>query len=529
MAHTRSLAGLTIASILACASIAHGEASHHSHVLPERADTAAYRASNYQLASGWLTSDVQTAAAPGYRVAAMIESSRDVAIEARGVDERGNTGLWQALEITFRGNSTRVAVVDLDVTWPAAQIRIAAADDGAIASLSWELVEPRYPQLGAHVRQLAEDQPLYRGAGPSEVDAELAALGVISRAQWGARPTGCSATENDWYRMAIHHTAGPQTQGGSVQEVVRGVQAYAQDSGNYCDIPYQYMVGYDGTLWEGRPPQLQSGATGGGNNDGNLAICFMGCYHPSGCPTGVPSVPTTEEMIGAARALAHTLSRLHNISMAADNVRGHREWPGNSTACPGDFVVPRLGDIRTEVAWFAAEPAGQSFPDQGPLTAEPGQTVELWVDMKNTGGLVWQPGLTFLAPSPRDETSVMNHSTWPSPTRAATVDGPVSPGAVGRFSFQIQAPTSGEPVTQSFTLVQEGVTWFADAPRGGGPGDDTIVIQLGEGDGPDPELPDPTDPDDPDLAGGCSAANHSGQPLLPLLLVILAALVRRTR
>ena len=73
--------------------------------------------------------------------------------------------------------------------------------------------------------------------------------------------------------MAIHHTAGSQTYGGTVEGSVRALQAYAFSTGEYCDIPYQFLVGYDGSLWEGRPYDYYSGATGGGNNEcGRLEI-----------------------------------------------------------------------------------------------------------------------------------------------------------------------------------------------------------------------------------------------------------------
>ena len=73
----------------------------------------------------------------------------------------------------------------------------------------------------------------------------------------------------------------PKTTPAIKVNAVKALQAYAQDSGGYCDIPYQFLVGHDGSLWEGRSLTYTSGATGGGNNDGNIAVSFLGCYHPS--------------------------------------------------------------------------------------------------------------------------------------------------------------------------------------------------------------------------------------------------------
>ena len=278
--------------------------------------------------------------------------------------------------------------------------------------------------------------------------------------------------------MAIHHTAGPQTANGSVVERLQGTQAYAMDSGGYCDIPYQMLVGYDGTLYEGRGLELLSGATGGGNNPGNLAVCFIGCYHEpeSQCVGGVGHQPTDEMML-RGQLLVQTLARLEDISTADDNIRGHRDWPGNSTACPGARLHPRLGELRADLSWFSAVEAARSW--DGEVVDVPLETsVEVWIELENTGGLPWEPGQTFLAPTdPRDAASPLYDAAWPTESRAATVEATVLPGEIGRFAMTISVDTE-DSVTQTFGLVHEGVTWFADPPWGGGPADDAVVLTV---------------------------------------------------
>jgi N-acetylmuramoyl-L-alanine amidase len=472
-------------------------------VVPERHDERAARAAIWRVEPAWKVSTAEWTAGGGTRVAALLDVEDvgpEVRLEARGVSDDGE-GPWLAMEETFRGPAQRVAVVDLGESWPGAQIRLATEDDVRVGDLAWELLLPRYPDAGRFARAEAQDPPEIELALASELDR----IGVVSRAAWGARSTQCSSTEDDWYRMAIHHTAGAQTSGGSVQGAVRALQAYAMDSGGWCDIPYQMLVGYDGSLWEGRPLHLCSGATGGGQNDGNLAISFLGCYHPNSCPGGV-SHTVTEEMIASAHLLTQTLVRLHDIPSNADSIRGHRDWPGNSTVCPGDYLYPRLDDLRADMAWYAAEETARSFPDPGEaaLQADVGESVEVWIEMRNTGGMTWEPGVTFLGTThERDSESPLYDPSWPSPGRAATVDAPVPPGAVGRFTFRVQAAAAGD-WQQSFGLVQEMLTWFGDAPWGGGPGDDAVEVSLhvASDDPDDPGDPgDPDDPDDPDVPG----------------------------
>jgi MYXO-CTERM domain-containing protein len=202
----------------------------------------------------------------------------------------------------------------------------------------------------------------------------------------------------------------------------------------------------------------------------------------------------------------------------------------------------------------------RSWTDDG-IDIEIGAEEELWVELQNTGGLPWVPGETFLAPTdPRDETSPLHHPSWPAPNRAATVEALVEPGDVGRFAFTV-SPDSEEEITQSFGLVHEGTTWFADGPWGGGPVDDAIVLTVrgaervdeptgsssgggddtggGEGttgvpegtdgddsDGTAPALPPPRG--DADDGCGCTSASSREAAVLWLLVVLGLGRKRRT-
>jgi hypothetical protein len=533
-------AGLLLA--ISTATATPGATVDHRHLVPDRHDGVQQRQISWRADGAWLVAPAERPSAGGTRVAALVEvgdGGPALAIEARGVDADG-AGPWLAMEETFRGPGHRVAVIDLGGRWDGAEIRIADREHARIGDLAWELVDPRYPDAGRLSRAAASADVGVLHA----VDPVLGRIGVVSREAWGARPSGCTATEDDWYRMAIHHTAGAQTSGGSVQAALAAVQAYTMDSGNYCDIPYQFLVGYDGSLWEGRSLALRSGATGGGNNDGNIAVSFLGCYHPSGCPGGV-SHAVTEEMMSGAHLLVQTLVRLHDIPSTTDAIRGHRDWPGNATACPGDFVHGRLGELRADMAWYAAAEVDRSFPanDEPALEVSVGEPTELWIELTNTGGLTWEPGTTFLATTdPRDTDSPLHDPSWPSAIRVATVDAPVAPGETARIAFTVRVPETGA-YEQTLGLVHEQVTWFGDAPWGGGPADGDIVLRLTgvSGGGVDPTDPDDPSADDPnagsepgdDLAGGCTAARIAGPgaagSLLLLALAVGLLVARPTR
>ncbi|MFT3765319.1 MAG: MYXO-CTERM sorting domain-containing protein [Minicystis sp.] len=74
-------------------------------------------------------------------------------------------------------------------------------------------------------------------------------------------------------------------------------------------------------------------------------------------------------------------------------------------------------------------------------------------------------------------TSPLASKDWLSPTRVSTLDADVPPGGTGHFKLSITASKEGD-VTQTFGLVEEDVTWFADAPKGGGPADDQLAVHA---------------------------------------------------
>ncbi len=201
----------------------------------------------------------------------------------------------------------------------------------------------------------------------------------------------------------------------------------------------------------------------------------------------------------------------------------------------------------------------QSFPaaDKAPLMIGVGQKVDAWIDLKNVGSQPWKAGVTKLAPTPRDQASPLATSAWLSPTRVSTVSADVPPGAVGRFPLPLEGAAVGD-YTQTFALVDEGVTWFADAANGGGPADDFLKLHLvvtAQPQSPPPDGGAVADMGDPGAGGsgggtgtggnadnppggapspsgkhGCSVGATDGAPAWPLVLLVAAlAVVRRRR
>jgi lysozyme len=167
------------------------------------------------------------------------------------------------------------------------------------------------------------------------------------------------------------------------------------------------------------------------------------------------------------------------------------------------------------------------------ITMELGSTLEGTITIKNTGKQTWTSGKTKLAPIPRDEASPLADTSWLDPTRVSTVDADVPTGSSFDFPVKLHAAAVGDH-TQAFGLVEEGVTWFADAPKGGGPPEDqlelhVVVVPQGAADvaGPDAGAVRGTDGGTAYSEGGargtdgCSIGGAPGGTGTALLLLLL--------
>lgn len=149
---------------------------------------------------------------------------------------------------------------------------------------------------------------------------------------------------------------------------------------------------------------------------------------------------------------------------------------------------------------------GQSYPivSKGAVTVEVGQTVTGWVKLKNVGTKSWEPGNVWLAPIPRDQPSPFASPSWLAPHRISSVASAVAPGEVGQFALDLTGSVEGESILE-LGWVAEGITWFADAPKGGGPPDGYFAVKV-------KVVPATEPPPEPGAGGGGGAGGSGGAP-----------------
>jgi hypothetical protein len=222
--------------------------------------------------------------------------------------------------------------------------------------------------------------------GNGGIDSAGGALNIphiISRQEWGALPwgsqnPGCGSGPSTapLHMAVIHHTA--HTNSYSAAQafgMVRAIQSFEMSSRGFCDLAYNFIVDRYGQIFEGRTDSVFESVIGGharGSNTGSVGIALLGQYQPGASP---PAATVTDAQYASLRDLLAWKLAWHGVDPLAtvdhtstctstDGYQGCRFPEGTFyttpaivghrdvtlTACPGDFVMSRLDNLRADVA-----------------------------------------------------------------------------------------------------------------------------------------------------------------------------------
>lgn len=301
------------------------ELHHGALVLDGRATIAA----NFQHQASIMLESEQ----PIWRIGLRYDATLDPNLEA-SFERNGVWSDWTPVEITFSESGAYNARVLLETPATRAALRSTRPEAEGLTFLYAETYTTPFPEVLPEVElpeaPTGEFVTLTQAIAPADI--------VIPRSAWGARAArnsgSCPVAHNPNY-ITIHHTVGPTVDSLSPEARLRQIQNYHMDTNGWCDIGYHFLVSADGRVWQGREDEQRIGIHVGGNNTNNVGISFMGSYH-------IDQVP--EPMLPGAAPLVRWLADTYAIPLNRTYVLGHREW-GNSTQCPGSFLLARLEEL----------------------------------------------------------------------------------------------------------------------------------------------------------------------------------------
>ncbi|XP_041971438.1 peptidoglycan-recognition protein LB-like [Aricia agestis] len=157
-------------------------------------------------------------------------------------------------------------------------------------------------------------------------------LKIISREQWHARPpAGVTPLARPAPLVIIHHSYYPGACNTTEQcaDAMRHMQDMHQIDNQWVDIGYNFGVGGDGLVYEGRGWHAV-GAHAAGYNSNSIGIVLIGNW--------VYSLPPANQM-GTVRKLIQTGIELGHISPDYTLI-GHRQV--SATECPGQALFDEI-------------------------------------------------------------------------------------------------------------------------------------------------------------------------------------------
>jgi len=133
--------------------------------------------------------------------------------------------------------------------------------------------------------------------------------------------------------ITLHHSgdAKPMTPQDDPVQKLQGLQSWGARDKNWWDIPYHFVIGLDGTIYEGRDYHYVGETNTKYNPEGHFLITVMGNYEIQ--------KPTPEQIKAITDLMAWAVQEFH---VPLDKIYGHRDLA--QTDCPGKNLYPYLKD-----------------------------------------------------------------------------------------------------------------------------------------------------------------------------------------
>ena len=166
--------------------------------------------------------------------------------------------------------------------------------------------------------------------------------GIVTRAQWGSVPASATAEtpprRHTISRITLHHGGVTFPQDRDVRQYLRDLQAWSRRDKKWIDVPYHYVIDFEGRVYEGRPIEYAGDTNTEYDPAGHALIEVIGNYEE------IEPNPTQLQAIAKTMAM---LAVQYRVPVA--EIRAHRDY-SKQTECPGKNLYRFLPYLREQVA-----------------------------------------------------------------------------------------------------------------------------------------------------------------------------------
>ena len=176
-------------------------------------------------------------------------------------------------------------------------------------------------------------------SGQSTFGKFIVPVRVIPRSAWKANDRAGDGTVHDPYRITIHHTGVEYYGDPEPRQVIHNIQTYHQETNDYVDIAYHYLIDADGQIYQGRPDYLAGETETEYDPTGHLLLCLLGNFEEQ---------KPTDKQLDALVMLAAHLCLDYDID--PNRIEGHRDLA--DTKCPGKNLYEYIdkGKLQERIA-----------------------------------------------------------------------------------------------------------------------------------------------------------------------------------
>lgn len=133
--------------------------------------------------------------------------------------------------------------------------------------------------------------------------------------------------------VTLHHTGDSRPLRPDDDPVarLRGLQSWGAAERNWWDVPYHFLLGHNGQIFEGRDWRFMGETNTSYDPSGHFLISMIGNYDVQ--------EPTPSQLAAIADMMAWAVQK---FDLPLDRIGGHYHY--TSTGCPGKFLRPLLED-----------------------------------------------------------------------------------------------------------------------------------------------------------------------------------------
>jgi hypothetical protein len=163
---------------------------------------------------------------------------------------------------------------------------------------------------------------------------------IITMKQWGGIPTPDSlARKHTITSITLHHQGETFTRDRDVPSYLRNLQKWSRSEKKWIDVPYHYIIDFDGNVYEGRDIRYAGDTNTSYDPAGHALVEVVGNYE---------DIAPNERQLETIVKLFSWLCITYNVP--PDSINGHKDV-AQGTVCPGKYLYPFLqsGFFKEEV------------------------------------------------------------------------------------------------------------------------------------------------------------------------------------